>query len=107
MKNYYIERDDGNIVGLYARPQYDEQEVLAEDDQEMIDHFAAEQAAKDIENVHIAEIEVEKENAGLKNITVAQAHEKIDQIFEGATTIALLRAAIIMALKKMIPYILR
>ena len=48
MKNYYIERDNGNIIGFYARPQYEGQEVLAEDDQEIIDYFDNQQAVEDL-----------------------------------------------------------
>ena len=44
MRNCYIERTAGNIVSLFARPQYDGQEKLPEDDPEII-AFKAEQAA--------------------------------------------------------------
>ena len=36
MKNYYIERDDGNIIGLFARPQYEGQEKLSEKSKEIV-----------------------------------------------------------------------
>ena len=107
MKNYFIERDNGSIINLYARPQYEGQEFLSENDQELIDHFANQQATKDIEESRINEIEVEKNTVGLKEITIQDAYDKIDQIFEGATTIAQLRTATVNVLKKMIPYILR
>jgi len=107
MRNYYIKRDDRKIIGLFARPQYERQEVLAEDDQEIIDHFANQQAVEDIEKSRLAKIESEKNTAGLKNITVAQAHDKIDQLFLGATTVALLRAACIRAFKILVIFILK
>ena len=107
MRNYYIERSNGDIVGFAARPQYEGQEVLAEDDQEIIDHFANQQAVKDIEENRLIEIEAEKDTVGLKQITLQQAYDKIDQIFAGATTVATTRDATITALKKMMPYILR
>ena len=36
MRNYYIKRDNGNIVGLYARPQYEGQEKLKETSKEIV-----------------------------------------------------------------------
>ena len=107
MKNYYITRDNGNIINLFARPQYEGQEKLAEDNQEMIDYFANRQEEEDIEEARLAEVGVAKNTAGLNKITAQQAYDKIDQIFEGATTIAQLRTATVTALKRMIPYILR
>jgi len=107
MKNYYIERNNGNIINLFARSQYDEQEFLSEDDQEIIDHFAVKQAIEDVEQNRRDEIEAEKINSGLNNITVTQAHDRIDQIFSGATTVALLRAACIRAFKILVIFILR
>jgi len=107
MRNFYIERDNKNIVGLFTRPQYEGQEVLSEDDQEMIDHFANQKAVEDAEKNRIAEIEVEKDAAGLKKTTLQQAYDKIDQIFSRATTIALLRAACIRAFKILVVFILR
>lgn len=107
MKNYFVERDNGNIVGLYRRPQYEGQEFLSENDQEIIDHFANQQAENDTEKNRVAEIDVAMGTAGLKDITIQQAYDKIDQIFSGATTVATTREATITALKRIIPYILR
>jgi len=107
MKNYYIERDNKNIVGLYARPQYEGQEKLAEDDQEIIDFFADKEVEENAEKIRIDEIEAEKDTSGLKEITVQQAHDKIDEIFSSATTIALLRAACIRAFKILVVFILK
>ena len=37
MKNYYIQRDkDENIIGTFARPQYEGHEKLSEKNKEMI-----------------------------------------------------------------------
>ena len=35
MRNFYIERDNGNIVSLFARPQYENQEKLKETNKEI------------------------------------------------------------------------
>jgi hypothetical protein len=67
--------------------------------QEEIDKRAEEDQRKD-------DISNEIESSGLRKITVAQAHGKIDQIFEDVTTVAALRAATVTALKKIIPFII-
>ena len=59
-----------------------------------------------IELQRLTDVETEKESAGLKQITITQAHSKIDQIFDEATTIAQLKVATKVALKKIIPYII-
>lgn len=108
MKNYYIERDKNKkIISLFARPQYRGQEFLSEDDQKIINYFVTEQAIEDAEKVRLAKLELEKENTGLNNITVIQAHDKIDQLFSGATTVALLRAACIRVFKILVVFILK
>ncbi len=52
------------------------------------------------------DVEAEKESAGLRQITVAQAHDKIDQIFDSASTVAQLKTATVLALKKIIPFVI-
>lgn len=59
------------------------------------------------ESARLTGIKTERESAGLKKITIAQAIEKIDQIFADKTTVAQVRSATILALKKMMPYILK
>lgn len=61
----------------------------------------------DAENLRLSEIVIEQEAAGLKKIKIAAALDKIDQIFADKTTAAQIRSATILALKKMLPYILR
>jgi hypothetical protein len=62
--------------------------------------------ADEIEITRVSEVESEKETSGIKKITVVQAHNKIDQIFDEATTVAELKASTKIVLKKMIPFIL-
>jgi hypothetical protein len=53
------------------------------------------------------DIKAERETAGLKNISIAQAHAFIDNQIDGASTIAETKEAIKAVLKKMIPYLLQ
>ncbi|MCK5614352.1 hypothetical protein KAR91_71460 [Candidatus Pacearchaeota archaeon] len=62
--------------------------------------------AGDVEALRREGIQEEQAASGLKKITVSKAFEKIDQIFENKTTVAQVRTATVLALKKMIPYIL-
>jgi hypothetical protein len=55
----------------------------------------------------IDDIKEEQKNAGLKNISIAQAHAFIDNQIDGASTIAETKEAIKAVLKKMIPYLLQ
>jgi len=59
------------------------------------------------EKNRVNEIEAERATSGLRKITIDQAYDKIDQIFLGATTIALLRSACIRAFKILVVFIIK
>lgn len=61
---------------------------------------------KVVNDKRIADLETERESTGIRNLTVEQAHDKIDQIFNGATTVAGLRTATVVALKEIIPFVI-
>jgi hypothetical protein len=73
--------------------------VITSENQALKDAF-------DVETQRISEIEVEKTSAGFRRITVQQAHNKIDEIFDAVTNMAELREATRSALKKIVPFII-
>ena len=62
--------------------------------------------AKEDSNTENAARKIAKDNSGLKNITIEQAENFIDNQFDGATTIAAVREATKIVLKKMLPFII-
>lgn len=53
------------------------------------------------------EIEVAKETAGLKSVSIVQANSWVDAQLNGASTVEELKLATRKVLKKMIPYMLK
>ena len=62
------------------------------------------QTIKVVERARQAGIKAEKQSAGLKGMTVVQAHQLIDDAFAGATTVSANKAAVKSVLKKLVPY---
>lgn len=107
MKSVFVDRDgNNNIINRFARPQYEGQERLDENDQELIDLDNIEQAAVGAMQTRQQEIETEKESAGLKGVTPQQAYAWIDNQFAGVADVSALRDKTIEVLKRMVPYIL-
>lgn len=58
------------------------------------------------EEARRAGIEAERETAGLKKVTIQQAHTFIDNKLNAATTVTQVKEAVRDILKRMVPYIL-
>jgi len=97
---------DGVVTGYGKNRLTAEQIKMDDDDQRIVDYETKKQDKIAQEKNRQKEINQEKSTTGLKNISVQSAHNKIDEIFENATTVAALRTATVIALKKIIPYVL-
>lgn len=104
---YIFRDDDGNITGFSKFRATPEQEKIAPESDEWNDYLDSVTAKKDAEAQRIVDIESEKESSGLKNITVSEAHAKIDQIFADKTTVAQLRTACIKAFKILVAFVIK
>lgn len=97
-----------NSEGLPIVPPTTYHTVMPDNsDWELTAENAVQKEADEIEASRIAGIEQEKELSGLKKVTVAQAHAKIDQMFMDKTTIAQLRTATVRAFKLLSTFVLK
>lgn len=101
----FVMRDENNkIVGYSRKPVNGQvQYEIEDDDPEFIEFLNPDTSA---ETLRLNEIFSEKEAAGFKQITIQQANDKIDQIFESVSTISQMKDATILVLKKIVPYII-
>ena len=97
----FVEIDEQEAIAIRDTPPFHEWDGSQ--------YVVIDQAGKDVadaESVRVFDLETEKESVGLRKITVTQAHDKIDQIFDSATTVAQLKNATVLALKKIIPFVI-
>ena len=109
MKIFITEREQGTnaILGLQ---RYDKSGLLEEadtNDPEIVVFYQTRQDTKDAESLRQEGIEAGKMASGLKEISIDQANTYIDNQLDDATTIAQLREATKVVLKKMIPFLLQ
>jgi len=107
MENVYVDRkQDKSIKSVSKWPRDEDHEKITTDSQEYIDYENTKQQAIDDKKVRIDEIAEEQKTAGLKGITIQEAKDKIDQIFDSATTVAEVKAATVKTLKKILSHII-
>lgn len=79
MKNCFIDRDNGNIVRLYARPQYKDQEFLPETDKE-IKAFLKKQSEPTESDLNEQKIQAKTRQIAIEAL---QADNELPADFEG------------------------
>jgi hypothetical protein len=94
----YQDTEDENLIGNIDILSWNETGAYID---------PSKQDAIDSEDQRLAEIEDAQEASGFRKKSVAEAHEKIDKIFENATTVEQLRSDCIQAFKIIATFILK
>ena len=96
------------VIDGIVMPMPSKWHTLKEDNSgwEITPEKQAEKDAIEAVNARSAEINDARETAGIKDVTIEQAHDFIDSRLDAAITAAEVKDAIRTILKKMIPYIL-
>ena len=103
----YVKRDSNNKIKSVTKWDMEGFDRIEENDPEWIQYLSDKNESKIVEDARLAEIETSQESGGLRKITVQIAKDKIDLLFSGATTVALLRTACIKAFKLIVVFILK